>query len=65
MSFHRIISSDVERERFLRTDTQFRSRFQTEHHREDSILENLPIDMIKSFPTTDSLHLLHLGITKR
>lgn len=65
MSFSKIPVTNEERVRFLRTDAQFRSRFQAEHHREHSILENLPIDMIKSFPSTDSLHLLHLGNMKR
>lgn len=49
----------------LRTDTQFRDRSQIEHHRELSVLERLPIDMIKDFVTSDSLHLIDLGIVKR
>lgn len=46
----------------LRTDKNFRDREQPEHHHEDSVLEYLDIDMIKSFSIADSLHLLELGI---
>lgn len=48
-----------------RTDADFRSRSSIEHHREYSIIEELPIDMVKDFITSDSLHLLHLGIMKK
>lgn len=65
MSFFKIPVTNIEREQYARTDIQFRDRMHPEHHREYSILENLPIDMIKCFPSTDSLHLLHLGMMKR
>lgn len=58
MSFPRI---DAE----IRTNANFRDREQPAHHKETSILEELPIDMIKSFPTSDPLHLLDLGIMKK
>lgn len=48
-----------------RTDDSFRKRIDKDHHKERSLLENLKIDMIAAFPTSDSLHLLDLGITKR
>lgn len=65
MSFDRIPATQAEPQQELRTDEQFRSRFQTEHHREYSMLEEIRIDMIKDFVTSDSLHLLDLGVTKR
>lgn len=58
MSFPRI---NAER----RTDHSFRHRENPEHHREVSILEEIPLDMINDFCTSDSLHLLHLGIMKK
>lgn len=61
MSFSKIpVSSDE-----LRTNSQFRNRFQKEHHKESSVLEQLPIDMVLDFITSDSLHLIDLGIVKR
>lgn len=53
----------------LRTDHNFRfpqrgNDAETNHHKEYSILQELPIDMISSFPTSDPLHLLELGIMK-
>lgn len=65
MSFHRIITTDRERENELRTDKRFRERYQPQHHLADSILEILPIDMVQQFSTSDDLHLLHLGLMKR
>lgn len=65
MSFPRIATTNDERKRELRTDENFRNRYQPEDHHERSILEDLPIDMTKMFPVSDSLHLFHLGITKR
>lgn len=44
-----------------RTDAMFRNREQPSHHKMRSILEELNIDMIKSFSVADSLHLLELG----
>lgn len=65
MSFHRIVVSNAEREKELRTDKRFRDRFQPQHHLQSSALEDLPIDMIKQFPVSDSLHLIDLGVMKR
>lgn len=66
MSFPRIAITDDERLKELRTDSNFRNRLQPEHHHKiRSILEEIPIDMIKAFPVSDSLHLFDLGITKR
>lgn len=64
LSFNRIPTSEMERRRELRTDENFRRRFQREHHKGYTMLEQLNIDMIKSFPTSDSLHLLDLGVMK-
>lgn len=58
MSFPRI---DCEK----RTDFAFRNRLVPAHHREYSIIEELPIDMVDDFVTSDSLHLLHLGLMKK
>lgn len=66
MSFHRLPDFYANRQRYLRTDEQFRNKFQPNHHREFSILEELiGINMIDSFVVADSLHLLDLGIMKR
>lgn len=65
MSFPRIADSVREREKELRTDDKFCGRFQREHHKEFSILEELPINMITDFPTSEELHLVDLGISKR
>lgn len=49
-----------------RTDESFRARSDQGHHKVSSIIENIEsIDMIYSFPTSDPLHLLELGIMKR
>lgn len=48
-----------------RTDISFRRRLHPNHHREYSIIEELPIDMVLDFVTSDSLHLFHLGIMKK
>lgn len=65
MSFPRIAATDREREEELRTDENFRIRFQQEHHKEFSIIEELPINMVTQFPTSEELHLFELGIIKR
>lgn len=36
-----------------------------QHHKIDSPLLKLKIDMIEEFPVADSLHLIDLGIMKR
>lgn len=64
-SYYKIPATNEERAVELRTNIGFRERHQPEHHREYSVLETLPIDMIKSFPISDSLHLLDLGVMKR
>lgn len=48
-----------------RTDHAFRHRLVPNHHREYSIIEELPIDLVDDFVTSDSLHLFHLGIMKK
>lgn len=48
-----------------RTDDKFRKKLYGSHHKFDSPLLKLDIDMIQQFPVADSLHLLHLGVTKR
>lgn len=50
-----------------RTNSSFRNRDQKEHHKEyRSAIENLPnVDLVADFPTSDPLHLLELGITKK
>lgn len=53
-----------------RTDANFRqpnaeNAAEIEHIREHSILQELPIDMVKSFIIADSLHLLELGNMKK
>lgn len=65
MCFPRIAISDMERETELRTDERFRNRYQPQHHVAYSILENLQIDIVRAFPTSDALHLLDLGVMKR
>lgn len=54
----------------LRTDSSFRNpekddKVEVEHHEEYTPLQELPIDMIESFPVSDPLHLLELGIMKK
>lgn len=65
IAFPRIAETDDERQRELRTDQQFRTRFQPKHHKGYSILEELPIDMVHSLITSEPLHLVDLGIGKR
>lgn len=48
-----------------RTDAKFRSRAQKQHHKESSLMEQINIDMIRDFPTSDSLHLLDLGVMRK
>lgn len=48
-----------------RTDENFRAKSYGLHHKTDSPLLQLPIDMIEDFPVADSLHLIDLGIMKR
>lgn len=48
----------------LRTDSNFRTKENEDHHIAVSPLETLPIDMIKNFPL-DYMHLICLGIMKK
>lgn len=48
-----------------RTDIGFRNKQYGSHHKTDTPLLRLPIDMIEDFPVGDSLHLLDLGIMKK
>lgn len=48
-----------------RTDDGFRNKIYGAHHKSESPLLQLPIDMVKNFPVGDSLHLIDLGIMKR
>lgn len=48
-----------------RTDNNFRMKIDSDHHKETSPLEKLPIDMVKDFPVADSLHLIDLGLMKK
>lgn len=48
-----------------RTDEKFRQKLYGSHHKMDSPLLKLDIDMIEQFPVGDCLHLLHLGVMKR
>ncbi|XP_041985034.1 uncharacterized protein LOC121737423 [Aricia agestis] len=48
-----------------RNDADFRSKKYGCHHKYDSPLLALPIDMIEQFPVGDSLHIIDLGIMKR
>lgn len=48
-----------------RNDVDFRLKKYGLHHKYDSPLLQLPIDMIEDFPVGDSLHLIDLGIMKR
>ncbi|MEE4247456.1 MAG: hypothetical protein V2I33_18765 [Kangiellaceae bacterium] len=47
-----------------RTNESFRERDDVDHHVTDSVLERLPIDMVKDF-ILDSMHLVLLGVTRR
>lgn len=59
-------STDAE----LRSDANFRqpnveNEAEFRHIKDYSILQELPIDMVKSFVVADSLHLLELGNMKK
>lgn len=49
----------------LRTDHSFRQRTQPAHHKECSLLETLPIDLVDDVIVADSLHLLEHGVMKK
>lgn len=48
-----------------RNDKDFRAKKYEGHHKQDSPLLRLKIDMIEDFPVADSLHLIDLGLMKR
>lgn len=48
-----------------RTNDDFRLKRYGNHHKTDTPLLNLPIDMVEDFPVSDSLHLIDLGVMKR
>ncbi|CAH0405510.1 unnamed protein product [Chilo suppressalis] len=48
-----------------RTNEGFRNKIYGLHHKNDSPLLNLPIDMVNQFIVADSLHLIDLGVMKR
>lgn len=48
-----------------RTNEDFRRKKYGLHHKTDTPLLKLPIDMIEDFPISDSLHLVDLGVMKR
>lgn len=60
---HRMSFPNIDAPR--RTNETFRRKTQPSHHKDTSVLEDLDIDMIKSFPIADPLHLLHQGVTKQ
>ena len=45
----------------LRTNESFRSNADEDHHKESTLLTELPIYMVEDFVVADSLHLFHLG----
>lgn len=49
----------------MRNDKDFREKKYGDHHKIDSPLLKLPINMIEDIPVADSLHLIDLGIMKR
>lgn len=50
----------------LRTDGNFRSREDPAHHLKYSKIEELTeFDLVRGFPISDPLHLLHIGVMKR
>ncbi|VEN39918.1 unnamed protein product [Callosobruchus maculatus] len=48
-----------------RTDQSFRNRVDDDHHKEETPLIQLPIDMVEDFIVADSLHLFDLGVMRR
>lgn len=49
----------------LRTNEDFRSRKDEEHHKGASPLEKLDVDMVKDVIIADSLHLFDLGVMRK
>lgn len=48
-----------------RTNESFRSKEDPQHHKGETPLSDLPIDMVLDFPVGDELHLLHLGLMRK
>lgn len=48
-----------------RTNEKFRAKTDPQHHKGETPLTELPIDMVLQFPVGDELHLLHLGLTRK
>lgn len=48
-----------------RTNDSFRERKDKHHHKEVSPFEQLDMDMVFGFPTSDSLHLIDSGVMRR
>lgn len=46
-----------------RTDYSFRTKQDPDHHKEDTPLLRLPINLIDDVIVADSLHLIDLGIS--
>lgn len=49
----------------MRTNESFRSKADPHHHKGDTPLTDLPIDMVNRFVVGDELHLLHLGLMRK
>ncbi|CAH0555095.1 unnamed protein product, partial [Brassicogethes aeneus] len=49
----------------LRTDESFRRALDEDHHKEESPLIKLPIDMVEDIIIADSLHLFDLGVMRK
>lgn len=48
-----------------RTDEKFRNGSYKEHRKKETVILDLPIDIIKDFPIADSLHIIDLGDANR
>lgn len=48
-----------------RNNADFREKVYGRHHKKDSPLLALNVDMVEDFPVSDSLHLIDLGVMKR
>lgn len=48
-----------------RTNESFRNKADPAHHKGETPLSDLPIDMVLDIPVGDELHLLHLGLMRK
>lgn len=48
-----------------RTDSSFRNKLDEDHHKVDTALVKLPIDLVQNIPTSEPSHLLDLGIMRK